>query len=148
MQRILEASSGATRLPRAPARLCPDDPEFRRRQPVAPGRNLILTRLLFPEAFGLMALVQVFVVGLQMFSDIGIQDLGDPQQPRRATPRFSTPPGRCRCCAARLLWLACLAIWPRLRRPSTRRRCCAASAGGGAQRVLILGFASINMASR
>ncbi|MEY1556924.1 oligosaccharide flippase family protein [Yoonia sp. R2331] len=34
--------------------------------------NLILTRLLFPEAFGLMALVQVFIVGLTTFSDIGI----------------------------------------------------------------------------
>ena len=36
------------------------------------GSNLILTRLLFPEAFGLMALVSVFLVGLAMFSDIGI----------------------------------------------------------------------------
>jgi O-antigen/teichoic acid export membrane protein len=35
--------------------------------------NLILTRLLFPEAFGLMALAMVFLVGLQMFSDIGIR---------------------------------------------------------------------------
>ncbi|MCD1627353.1 oligosaccharide flippase family protein [Seohaeicola saemankumensis] len=34
--------------------------------------NLLLTRLLFPEAFGLMALVTVFMVGLQMFSDFGI----------------------------------------------------------------------------
>ena len=34
--------------------------------------NLVLTRLLFPEAFGLMALVMVFMVGLQMFSDFGI----------------------------------------------------------------------------
>ena len=34
--------------------------------------NLILTRLLFPEAFGLMALVSVFLVGLAMFSDVGI----------------------------------------------------------------------------
>lgn len=34
--------------------------------------NLILTRLLFPEAFGLMALVSVFLVGLQMFSDVGL----------------------------------------------------------------------------
>ncbi len=34
--------------------------------------NLILTRLMFPEAFGLMALIQTFMVGLQMFSDIGI----------------------------------------------------------------------------
>lgn len=37
------------------------------------GSNLILTRLLFPEAFGLMALASVFMTGLQMFSDIGIR---------------------------------------------------------------------------
>ena len=37
------------------------------------GSNLILTRLLFPEAFGLMALATVFLVGLQMFSDIGLK---------------------------------------------------------------------------
>ena len=36
------------------------------------GSNLILTRLLFPEAFGLMSLVIVFIVGLHMFSDVGI----------------------------------------------------------------------------
>ncbi len=35
--------------------------------------NLLLTRLLFPEAFGLMAIVQVFLTGLQMFSDAGVQ---------------------------------------------------------------------------
>lgn len=34
--------------------------------------NLILTRLLFPEAFGLMALAQVFMQGLKMLSDIGV----------------------------------------------------------------------------
>lgn len=33
--------------------------------------NLILTRLLFPEAFGIMALVSVFLMGLAMFSDVG-----------------------------------------------------------------------------
>lgn len=35
--------------------------------------NLLLTRLLFPEAFGLMAIVQVVLTGLQMFSDSGVQ---------------------------------------------------------------------------
>ncbi len=35
--------------------------------------NLILTRILFPEAFGLMALVNVFLVGLDMFSDLGLR---------------------------------------------------------------------------
>lgn len=34
--------------------------------------NLILTRLLFPEAFGLMALVLVWLMGLGLFSDVGI----------------------------------------------------------------------------
>jgi O-antigen/teichoic acid export membrane protein len=34
--------------------------------------NLVLTRLLFPEVFGLMALVQVVMVGVKMFSDMGI----------------------------------------------------------------------------
>jgi O-antigen/teichoic acid export membrane protein len=36
------------------------------------GGNLVLTRLLTPEAFGLMALVQTFLIGLQMFSDFGL----------------------------------------------------------------------------
>ena len=35
------------------------------------GSNLVLTRLLFPEAFGLNALVLTFLLGLQMFADIG-----------------------------------------------------------------------------
>jgi len=34
--------------------------------------NIILARLLFPEAFGLMTLVMVFMQGISMFSDIGI----------------------------------------------------------------------------
>ncbi|QHQ34072.1 oligosaccharide flippase family protein [Algicella marina] len=34
--------------------------------------NLILTRILFPEAFGLMALVMVVMQGLTNFSDVGI----------------------------------------------------------------------------
>ena len=37
------------------------------------GSNLILTRLLFPEAFGLMALAIVFLAGLQLFSDVGLK---------------------------------------------------------------------------
>lgn len=34
--------------------------------------NLILTRILFPEAFGMMALVSVIMQGLAMFSDVGV----------------------------------------------------------------------------
>lgn len=48
--------------------------------------NLVLTRILYPEAFGLMAIVYAFMAGVQMFSDIGIKpsviqsrDTGDPR---------------------------------------------------------------------
>ena len=41
-------------------------------QAIRLGGNLILTRLLFPEAFGLMAIVYVFMAGLALFSDLGI----------------------------------------------------------------------------
>lgn len=36
------------------------------------GGNLILTRLLYPKLFGLLALVNIFIIGLHLFSDIGI----------------------------------------------------------------------------
>jgi O-antigen/teichoic acid export membrane protein len=50
------------------------------------GGNLILTRMLFEEAFGLMAIVNVVLIGLALFSDIGI----GPSiiQNRRDDPRF------------------------------------------------------------
>ena len=37
------------------------------------GSNLVLTRILFPEAFGLMTLVFVFIGALQLLSDVGVQ---------------------------------------------------------------------------
>lgn len=36
------------------------------------GGNLVLTRLLVPEAFGLMAIVYVVMIGFTLFSDLGI----------------------------------------------------------------------------
>ncbi len=36
--------------------------------------NLLLTRLLFPEAFGLLSIVMVLLYGVTMLSDIGIRD--------------------------------------------------------------------------
>lgn len=35
------------------------------------GSNVVLTRLLFPRAFGLMVLVNTIILGLEMFSDVG-----------------------------------------------------------------------------
>tara|TARA_R110002096_G_scaffold416576_2_gene619453 strand:- start:298141 stop:299475 length:1335 start_codon:yes stop_codon:yes gene_type:complete len=34
--------------------------------------NLILTRLLAPELFGIMAMVYIFIMGIHMFSDVGL----------------------------------------------------------------------------
>ncbi len=42
------------------------------RQALSLVSNLILTRLLFPEAFGMMQVVQVVLFGLAMLSDVGI----------------------------------------------------------------------------
>jgi O-antigen/teichoic acid export membrane protein len=36
------------------------------------GSNVVLTRFLMPEAFGLMSLVWVFIFGLEMLSDVGV----------------------------------------------------------------------------
>ena len=49
--------------------------------------NLILTRLLYPEAFGLMTLVTVVTIGLALFSDIGIGP-SIQQNPRGDDPEF------------------------------------------------------------
>ena len=35
--------------------------------------NMILTRLLFPGAYALMGLAQIFINGLQMLTDVGVQ---------------------------------------------------------------------------
>ena len=49
--------------------------------------NLILARLLFPEAFGLMALINVVIMGLTLFSDTGI-NAAIAQSNRGDDPKF------------------------------------------------------------
>lgn len=73
------------------------------------GSNLILTRLLFPEAFGLMALVQVFTTGLLMFSDIGIRT-SIIQHPRGDEPDFLNTAWTLQILRGVLLWLAACAL--------------------------------------
>lgn len=51
------------------------------------GANLILTRLLVPEVFGLMALVNTFITGLNLFSDVGINP-SIIQNPKGEEPEF------------------------------------------------------------
>lgn len=74
--------------------------------------NLILTRLLFPEAFGLMALVTVFIVGLTMFSDVGTHP-SILQHKRGDDPSFLNTAFTIQVVRGVLLWMASAAIaWP------------------------------------
>ena len=73
------------------------------------GSNLILTRLLFPEAFGLMALVSVFLVGLQMFSDVGLGP-AIAQNKRGDDPVFLDTAWSIQIARGVILWLATCAI--------------------------------------
>lgn len=74
--------------------------------------NLILTRLLFPEAFGMMALVSVVIAGLVNFSDAGT--LPAIQQSRRGDdPAFLNTAWTIHWVRGLLLWVAiCLLAWP------------------------------------
>lgn len=74
--------------------------------------NLVLTRLLFPEAFGLMALVQIFITGLAMFSDIGIR-ASIIQNSRSHEPGFLNTAWTLQVLRGVILWLfACAIAWP------------------------------------
>jgi O-antigen/teichoic acid export membrane protein len=71
--------------------------------------NLILTRILFPEAFGLMALVHVFLTGLQMFSDVGLQ-ASVIRSNRGADPVFLNTTWTVQILRGAFLWLLCVAL--------------------------------------
>ncbi|TVQ18761.1 MAG: polysaccharide biosynthesis protein [Leptolyngbya sp. DLM2.Bin15] len=74
--------------------------------------NLILTRLLIPEYFGLMALVYTFIGGLTLFSDIGIGP-SVIQNRRGNEPDFLNTAWTAQIIRGVGLWLCCLLIaWP------------------------------------
>lgn len=74
--------------------------------------NLVLTRILFPEAFGIMALVQVFLTGLNMFSDIGV-NASIIQNKRGTDPVFLDTAWMLQILRGVVLWLlTCLAAAP------------------------------------
>jgi len=68
--------------------------------------NLILTRLLVPELFGLMALVYVFISGLHMFSDVGV-GLSIIQNKRGEERDFLNTAWTIQVIRGGILWLAC-----------------------------------------
>lgn len=74
--------------------------------------NLILARLLVPEFFGLMALVNVFIMGLNLFSDVG---LGPSiiQNKRGDDPTFINTAWTIQVIRGLALWLGSILIaWP------------------------------------
>jgi len=74
--------------------------------------NLILTRILFPEAFGLMALVTVITVGLMMFSDVGIGP-SISQSKRGDDPAFLNTAWTIQAMRGLTLWVITLLLaWP------------------------------------
>lgn len=73
------------------------------------GSNLILTRLLFPEAFGMMALIMVFMQGLVMFSDIGVGP-SIMQNKRGDDPDFLNTAWTIQVIRGFILWLVSCAI--------------------------------------
>jgi len=73
------------------------------------GSNLILTRLLVPELFGLMALVNVFLMGLNLFSDVGIYP-SIIQNKRGEDPQFLNTAWTVQVIRGFALWAGCLLI--------------------------------------
>jgi len=75
------------------------------------GGNLILTRLLFPDAFGLLALVQAFIVGVAMFADLGIN--ASIIQNKRDDAEFLNTAWTLQVIRGGVLWLlVCIISWP------------------------------------
>ncbi|NJM87613.1 MAG: oligosaccharide flippase family protein [Hydrococcus sp. RU_2_2] len=73
------------------------------------GSNLILTRLLEPELFGLLALASTFLIGLNLFSDIGI-GTSIVQNKRGDEPDFLNTAWMMQIIRGFGLWLCCVAI--------------------------------------
>ena len=73
--------------------------------------NLILTRLLFPEAFGLMALIQVIIMGIEMVSTFGLR-ISVMQDKRGDEEDFLNTAWTLQAIRGVLLWLAVCASAP------------------------------------
>ncbi|HSA99735.1 MAG TPA: oligosaccharide flippase family protein [Anaerolineales bacterium] len=76
------------------------------------GGNLILTRLLFPEAFGLMAIVQALIHGVTMLTDVGIGP-SIVQKARGNDPDFLNTAWTVQIIRGFLIWgVLCALAWP------------------------------------
>ncbi|MEM8641835.1 MAG: oligosaccharide flippase family protein [Cyanobacteria bacterium P01_G01_bin.54] len=71
--------------------------------------NLILTRLLVPEFFGIMALANTLRMGLELFSDVGIRQ-SVVRSPRGDDPIFIRTAWTVQALRGLILWLVCVAL--------------------------------------
>ena len=80
-------------------------------QMLAFASNIILAMVLVPEHFGIMALINMIIVGLQMFSDVGITPCL--VQNKREDADFYNTAWTFQVIRGFVLWLAaCLLAWP------------------------------------
>ena len=76
------------------------------------GTNVVLAWLLFPEAFGLMVIINVLMQGLTMFSDLGIGP-SIIQNKRGREPAFLNTAWTIQVMRGFTIWIcACLLTWP------------------------------------
>lgn len=74
--------------------------------------NLVLTRLLFPEAFGIMSIASVILIGLNMVSDIGIEQ-SIIQNKKGLQKKFRNTAWSAQIIRGVILWgVACLLAYP------------------------------------
>lgn len=74
--------------------------------------NIVLSRLLFPEAFGLMAMLSVLLYGLGMLSDVGLHHAAI-RSPRATDPVFLDTVWSIKVLRGLGLWaVAALLAWP------------------------------------
>ncbi len=76
------------------------------------GANILFARMLLPEAFGIMALVNVLIQGLHMLSDAGVW-ICVVQSPRGEDPKFLQTAWTVQVIRGFYLWIASFLIaWP------------------------------------
>ncbi len=74
--------------------------------------NLVLTRLLAPDAFGVMAIVSVVLIGMIMFSDVGVS-ASISQSKRGDDPAFLNTAFTIHAFRGTMLWaVVCALAWP------------------------------------
>jgi O-antigen/teichoic acid export membrane protein len=73
------------------------------------GSNLVMTRLLLPEMFGVMAIASLILVGLSLFSDVGLKP-SIIQSKRGSDPVFLNTAWTTQILRGLLLWIVALGI--------------------------------------